>query len=128
MKTILALTFLAVSAPALAQAAHDGPAAGHNHAGHAMSATKAAAPAAVRADTAGAVIKVNGLVCDFCVQALTKTFKKRVEVRDFAVDLDAREVRIGFKAGQSIDDATLRKLITDAGYNVVGIARRAAAA
>ncbi|MFM9977574.1 MAG: hypothetical protein ACKVOP_05950 [Sphingomonadaceae bacterium] len=39
------------------------------------SAAIAQAPAAV-ASSGMVTVKVNGLVCDFCIQALTKTFKK----------------------------------------------------
>lgn len=81
-----------------------------------------AAPSAAQTSSR-AVVKVNGLICDFCVQALTRTFRKQASVKDFAVDLNAKEIRIGFKPGQSLDDARIRKLVTDAGYNVVGIAR-----
>jgi copper chaperone CopZ len=71
-------------------------------------------------------VKVNGLICDFCVQALTKTFKKQAAVRAVAIDLSSKEVRLGFKPGMSLNDATIVKLIKDAGYNVVAIKRRAA--
>jgi copper chaperone CopZ len=71
-------------------------------------------------------VKVNGLICDFCVQALKKTFKKQAAVRAVAIDLNAKEVRLGFKPGMSLNDATIGKLIKDAGYNVVSIKRRAA--
>ena len=68
-------------------------------------------------------MKVNGLICDFCVQALTRTFRKQAAIKDFAVDLNAKEIRMTFKPGTSLDDARIKKLVTDAGYNVVGIAR-----
>lgn len=98
---------------------------------HKSMANMQVAPPSVSANAAalsgpGAVVKVNGLICDFCVQSLTKTFKKQAAVRAVAIDLTAKEVRIGFKSGMSLDDATIRKLIKDAGYNVVSIARRAA--
>lgn len=80
------------------------------------------APAASAAP-AGAVVKVKGLVCDFCVQALNRTFRRQAAVRDFAVNLDSHEIRMTFKPGSIMDDATIRRLVTDAGYNVVGISR-----
>lgn len=120
MKTMIVLALSALPAAALAQV-HSQP--GSNHAGHGKPAAAAEAGAVQGAD---AVVKVNGLVCDFCVQALTKTFRKRAEVRDFAVNLDAKELRMAFKPGKSLDDATIRKLVTNAGYNVVGITRKAA--
>jgi copper chaperone CopZ len=75
---------------------------------------------------AGATVKVKGLVCDFCVQAINKTFRKRAEVRALKVDLDAKEIRLDFKPGRNLDDATITKLVTDTGYNVVAIARTGA--
>ena len=122
MKTIIGLALLALPAGAWAQANSHG-ADQANHAGHGAAAATAKSAATRGPD---AVVKVNGLVCDFCVQALTKTFKKRAEVRDFQVDLDAKELRVGFAPGRSLDDATIRKLVTNAGYNVVGISRKAA--
>jgi copper chaperone CopZ len=121
--TIIAAAVAATS-PVLAQGHnHDGM----DHSGHTMKMPAKASPASAAALTGpGAVVKVNGLICDFCVQALTKTFKKQAAVRAVAVDLDAKEVRLGFKPGMSLDDATIGKLVKDAGYNVVTIKRRAA--
>ena len=69
------------------------------------------------------VAQINGLVCDFCARALEKVFGKRDEVTGIDVNLDTKLVTIGFKKGADIDDATITKLITDAGYNVVEIRR-----
>jgi copper chaperone CopZ len=91
-----------------------------------VTAAVAAPNAAVSPQAADATVAVNGLVCDFCVQAITKTFRKRSEISGVTVDLTAKQIRLAFKPGKSLDDATLRKLVTDAGYAVTGIARRAA--
>jgi len=106
---VAATATIGLAAPALAQ---DRPAPAK------AAATDAAGP--------GAVVKVNGLICDFCVQALNKTFKKQAAVKTVAVDLDAKEIRLGFRPGTTLDDATIGRLVKDAGYNVVSIARRAA--
>ena len=106
-----AALMIGAAAPALAQ--------GHHQAPQAKAGVKTPAGS-------GAVVKVNGLICDFCVQALNKTFKQQAAVRAITVDLDAKEVRLGFKPGATLDDATINKLIKDAGYNVVSIARRTA--
>ena len=124
MKTIIALLLASLPASAMAQGAAT-HAHGGDHAAHAAHAGVAPAKGGIQ-QSADAVVKVNGLVCDFCVQALTKTFKKRSEVRSFQVDLDAKELRMAFAPGRSLDDATIRKLVTNAGYNVVGISRKAA--
>ncbi len=66
-------------------------------------------------------IDVNGLVCDFCARAVEKVFSKRKEVLAIDVDLDNGKIVIAMKNGKSIDDATLTKLITDSGYDVVKV-------
>jgi copper chaperone CopZ len=66
---------------------------------------------------------VNGLVCAFCATGIEKTFKKQPAVDAVKVDLENRLVTITTKSQQTLDDATITKLITDAGYSVTGIAR-----
>jgi len=39
------------------------------------------------------------------------------------VNLESKVVTINFNDGQTLDDETITKLITDAGYNVEGIHR-----
>jgi copper chaperone CopZ len=69
-------------------------------------------------------IGVNGLVCDFCARALEKVFMKRSDIAGIDVNLDDSRVIISLKDDADIDDETLRKLVTDAGYNVSGITRK----
>lgn len=78
---------------------------------------------AIAAEECTAEVKVNGLVCDFCAQALEKVFGKREEVAGIHVNLDNGFVHVTFNEGKSIDDATLKSLITDSGYNITGIDR-----
>ncbi len=66
-------------------------------------------------------VKVNGLVCDFCARALEKVFGKREEVSGIKVDLDKGDIRINLKPGQTLDDETVKQLVTDSGYNVTAI-------
>lgn len=89
-----------------------------------LSATEMQKPS-VELDHAYHIIKVeiNGLVCDFCARALEKVFGKREEVSGIDVNLDTKIVTIGLKKDADIDDATMNKLITDAGYNVVKVSR-----
>ncbi len=68
-------------------------------------------------------VEINGLVCDFCARALEKVFGARKEVSGIDVNLNTKIVTIGFNKGSDIDDGTITKLITDAGYNVVKINR-----
>lgn len=68
--------------------------------------------------------KVNGLVCAFCATGIEKTFKAESAVNTVHVDLESKLVTINTKTDQKMDDATITKLITDAGYTVVGIERK----
>lgn len=63
-------------------------------------------------------VDVNGLVCDFCARALEKVFSRQDAVESIDVDLDQKVVTIYFNQGQSLDDETVAKLITDSGYDV----------
>lgn len=66
---------------------------------------------------------VNGLVCAFCAQGIQKTLKAFPAAEAVYVSLENRIVAVQLKEGGDIDDATLRKAITDAGYTVVAIRR-----
>ena len=66
---------------------------------------------------------VNGLVCAFCAQGIEKTLRGFPATADVYVSLENRIVAIQLKEGADIDDATLRKAITNAGYTVVAIRR-----
>jgi copper chaperone CopZ len=66
---------------------------------------------------------VNGLVCGFCAQGIEKTLRKNPATEDVVVSLEHRLVAIAMKEGADIPDATLRKALTDAGYDVKAIAR-----
>lgn len=68
-------------------------------------------------------VGVNGMVCDFCAQALKKTFAKKANIPDVDISLEKKLVTLHVPAGQTIDDATITKLITDAGYAVTNIHR-----
>ena len=49
-------------------------------------------------------VATNGMVCDFCAQAIEKVFMKREEVQGIKVDLDNQKVVIYLKDNASIDD------------------------
>lgn len=66
---------------------------------------------------------VNGLVCSFCATGIEKTFNAQPAVEKVHVDLDNKLVTINTKPDQKLDDATVTKLITDAGYTITNIAR-----
>ena len=53
--------------------------------------------------------------------------KKRADVAGVHVGLDKGEVHLSLKADAALDDPTLKKLLTDSGYNVTAIDRKALA-
>ena len=77
--------------------------------------------ATVSAETIRAT--VNGMVCGFCATAIEKTFKRQPEVKTVDVDLKSRLVTVMTKDGQTLDDAKVKKLMTNTGYSVVNIER-----
>lgn len=68
-------------------------------------------------------MNVNGLVCAFCAQGISKTLKANPATDDVYVSLEHRLVAVHLKDGQDISDAVLRKAITDAGYALVEVNR-----
>jgi len=66
-------------------------------------------------------VGVNGLVCAFCVKGIEKSFKAEAEVKRVNVDLDNKKVTIETNENQTMDDAKITRLITDAGFNVTSI-------
>ena len=76
---------------------------------------------------ADALVSVNGLVCDFCAQSIEKSFRRHAEVNDVRVDLTAKLVSIDFKPHANLDDATIRRIITNAGFTVTNLRRTAVA-
>lgn len=85
----------------------------------------ALASPAFGADKTTVNVAVNGLVCDFCARSIEKVLMDRGDVESVKVDLDKAAVVVVLKAGSTLDDSTLTKLITDAGYTVVKIERLA---
>jgi periplasmic mercuric ion binding protein len=78
--------------------------------------------AAVSADTIKAT--VNGMVCGFCATGIEKTFRAQPEVKTIIVDLENKLVTIHTKQGQTLDDTKIKKLLGNAGYSVVSVARQ----
>jgi mercuric ion binding protein len=78
--------------------------------------------AAISADTIKAT--VNGMVCGFCATGIEKTFRAQSEVKSVNVDLENKLVTIETKQGRTLDDARIKKLLGNAGYSVVAVARQ----
>ena len=69
------------------------------------------------------VAEVNGMVCDFCATAMTRTFERRDEVSAVHVDLDAKTLQLVIRDGHAMDDAVVADLVTRSGYEPVAIRR-----
>jgi hypothetical protein len=82
-------------------------------------------PAQTAPIAADVVVSVNGLVCDFCAQAIDRSFRRRAEVNAVHIDLTAKLVSIDFRPNQNLDDDTIRDIITRAGYTVTNVRRTA---
>jgi copper chaperone CopZ len=68
-------------------------------------------------------VATNGMVCDFCAQAIEKVFMKRKEVQGINVDLNNQRVVIYLKKNVSIEDNEIIKLFEESGYGVEKINR-----
>jgi copper chaperone CopZ len=66
-------------------------------------------------------VGVDGLVCAFCVKGIESSFKKQDAVKDVKVGLDEKLVTITTKEGKTMDDVTIKQIITDAGYTATTI-------
>ena len=66
---------------------------------------------------------VNGMVCGFCAQGITKKFNAEPAVKHVDVSLEKKIVKIDLKDGQNLDDKTVEKILKDSGYNVEKIVR-----
>lgn len=118
---ILAVLMLGVAVPASAMANHTADHSSHGTEAETSTTVENPSQAAGSHDVS---VEVNGLVCDFCAQAINKVFRKHEEVSNVHVDLDTHLITIDFIEGKSMDDSTITSLITDAGYNVVNIHRQ----
>ena len=69
-------------------------------------------------------VAVEGMVCDFCAQAIEKVFMKREEVAGITINLDDQNVIISLKSEKDIENITIEELFLNAGYNVQTINRK----
>ena len=69
-------------------------------------------------------VKVSGMVCSMCAQGIQKKFSTLPEVEKLNVDMDQKVVHIKTKEGKDLTDELIKKLITEAGYNVASIERK----
>jgi len=83
----------------------------------------AAAPAAAPRPAERITVQVRGMVCAFCAQGLDKIFKDEPAVASVDVSLDLERMVIQLKPGGSLEDARIRKLVGDAGFDVIQLDR-----
>tara|TARA_B100000427_G_scaffold327539_1_gene338526 strand:- start:1042 stop:1413 length:372 start_codon:yes stop_codon:yes gene_type:complete len=69
-------------------------------------------------------VAVEGMVCDFCAQAIEKVFMKREEVAGITVNLDDQNVIISLKSEKDIENTIIEELFLNAGYNIQTIDRK----
>ncbi len=69
------------------------------------------------------IIYVNGMVCSFCAQGITKSFKSHNAIKDVSVSLENKTVKLKLKRFHRISDKKIQSIINDSGYNVKEIKR-----
>ncbi|MGY6555480.1 MAG: heavy-metal-associated domain-containing protein [Wenzhouxiangella sp.] len=67
--------------------------------------------------------EVNGLVCAFCAQGITRALSREPAAADVFVSLQDRLVAVELNAGHDLSNERLIEVLTDAGYDVVQIER-----
>jgi len=68
-----------------------------------------------------AIVKVNGMVCDFCARGLDKTLGKNKAVHKLNISLENGTVEIIFKNHKILSENIIKKIISDNGVSVVSI-------
>ena len=66
-------------------------------------------------------VGVNGMVCAFCAQGITKKFKAEKTIT--SVDVKLEEHRVTLETNAPMSDEQIKKIIVDAGYEVSKIER-----
>jgi copper chaperone CopZ len=67
------------------------------------------------------VVVIRGMVCSFCAQGLTKTFRAEPGVRGVEVSLEKKTVVLELAAAGAPDEARIRVLVEDSGFDFVRI-------
>jgi copper chaperone CopZ len=68
-------------------------------------------------------MRVDGLVCAFCAQGISKKLGKMEATQEVLVNLEKGVVAVALKPGQDLSDETLLEVLTEAGYSLQGIRR-----
>ncbi|MFB9240420.1 heavy-metal-associated domain-containing protein [Massilia antarctica] len=65
--------------------------------------------------------EVNGMVCAFCAQGIEKHLRQLPQTKDVYVNLKERIVAVEIKDGETLAPDTVKTVVKDAGYDVIGI-------
>ncbi|MCY4524060.1 MAG: heavy-metal-associated domain-containing protein [Halobacteriovoraceae bacterium] len=65
------------------------------------------------------LFKVNGMVCSFCAQGITKKFNKMDEVKSTKVNLDKMEVTLILNRGKKLGKEKIKSTVEEAGFKYV---------
>lgn len=68
-------------------------------------------------------LKVDGLVCAYCVQGIEKKFRELEPVKEIGFDLDTGTVTLTTKAEGDVSDDTIKSIISYGGYKLQSITR-----
>lgn len=69
-------------------------------------------------------VKVKGMVCSMCAQGIQKKFNAESAVSKVNVSLEDKLVTLETKGKGDLADDKIKKIITEAGYNVAEITRQ----
>lgn len=69
-------------------------------------------------------VGVNGMVCSFCAQGITKKFSQEPAIDHVKVSLENKQVELELKDGKDISNEKITSLLQNAGYSVSKIERK----
>ena len=68
-------------------------------------------------------IYVEGMVCAFCAQGISKAFEKERAVKSVKINLEDKSVNIKLKRFRRLSDKKITQIVNDAGYDIGEIER-----
>jgi periplasmic mercuric ion binding protein len=69
-------------------------------------------------------VGVNGMVCGFCAQGITKKFTNEAAVSSIKVNLENKIVTLRLKDEKDLSDEKITTLLKESGYSVSNIERK----
>ena len=64
------------------------------------------------------ILKVKGLVCDFCARSMEKVLKKKLKLKTVKVDLKQGQIRFKHPEPSTLHIPKLQQWVKDGGYNL----------